>query len=142
MKLWFRKRGGAFWPEDQEAQEVARTYKHGDLVRVDLSRPRNPMHHRKGMALLRILFDNQDRHRNFNTFRTEIKIRLGCYDELVTAAGKIVYTPWRLDFAAMDQETFQTRFYGPLVQLALEDYFPEGATAAQVEAEVMRRIRF
>lgn len=142
MKVYLTKRGGGFWPADQEATDVARGYKHGALVQVDLKRARNPMHHRKGMALMRLLFENQDREANFDRFRTELKIRIGAYDEFITAAGELVYVPLKLDFASMDQDTFATRIYRPLTQLALTDYFPPGATEAQVEAEVMRRIRF
>ena len=139
MNIYLVKRGGALWAHDQDASQATKAWGNGEIVRAKISRPRNAKHHAKAMCLLRLLFENQDRHKEFNTFRTDIKIRLGCYDEFLTAEGRIVYVPWPLDFASMDQDTFSEEFYKPLVRLALRDYMPAGFTQDELETEMARR---
>jgi hypothetical protein len=139
LNLYLVKRGGALWAHDEEAARVVKSWGNGEVLRVKISRPRNAKHHNKAMALLRLLFENQDKHLEFNNFRTEVKIRLGCYDEFITADGKLVYVPWSLDFASMDQDTFAEEFYKPLTRLALRDFMPPGFTEEQLETEMARR---
>lgn len=139
MNLYLVKRGGALWAHDEDSGRAIKAWGNGEIVRAKISRPRNPKHHSKAMCLLKLLFENQDFHEEFNTFRTDIKVRLGCYDERIMADGRIVYEPWPLDFASMDQDTFSEQFYKPLTRLALRDFMPAGFTEQQLETEMARR---
>ena len=110
----------------------------GDLVYADLTKPRNPRHHRLVFALLQRVLENQDGLMTIEQLLQVVKIKLGRVDTLVDAAsGKVYYVPQSIAFASMDQGEFSV-FWTDLCRVVARDYFP-GMSPDQVAelAEMM-----
>lgn len=106
------------------AELRARKLRVGDLVHADLTKPRNPKHHRLVFALLKRVLDNQDGLQTIEQLLTVLKIKLGRVDTLVDAAsGRAYYVPQSIAFASMDQGEFSI-FWRDLCRVVARDYFP------------------
>lgn len=101
------------WPADlEESQKV----KVGSEVKV--SRARNPLFHRKGMALISMLYENQSTIENKEVFRKITIINCGYYDEVKNKDGVVVPIAHSLSFDNMDASTFE-KFYEALLDVAV-----------------------
>lgn len=106
------------------AELRARRLRVGDLVHADLTKPRNPKHHRLVFALLQKVLENMDGLQTIEQLLTIIKIKLGRVDTLVDASsGKAYYVPQSIAFASMDQTEFSV-LWRDLCRLVARDYFP------------------
>lgn len=113
------------------AELRARRLRVGDLVHAELTKPRNPKHHRLVFALLKKVLDNQDGLQTIDQLLTIIKIKLGRVDTVVDAAsGRAYYVPQSIAFASMDQGEFEI-LWRDLCRLVARDYFP-GMSPEQV----------
>lgn len=118
MKGYFRKVGGTLVPDDDETVEQLRKLKAGNVVLVDYRRPRNIKFHRKFMALVSLVYDNQETYSNREALLTELKLQVGHYKEHITLGGKIIYQPKSISFASMDEDEFSL-FYSRVVDVVL-----------------------
>jgi hypothetical protein len=108
-------------------------YAPGDIIRAELTKPRNPRHHRLVMALLQRVLANQDGLLTIDQLLTVVKIKLGrCVPYVDAGTGKVYYVVESIAFDAMDQAEFET-FWADLCKLIARDYFPT-LTAEQVAA--------
>lgn len=106
------------------AELRARRLRVGDLVHAELTKPRNPKHHRLVFALLQKVLENMDGLQTIEQLLTIIKIKLGRVDTLVDASsGKAYYVPQSIAFASMDQTEFSV-LWRDLCRLVARDYFP------------------
>lgn len=106
------------------AELRARRLRVGDLVHAELTKPRNPKHHRLVFALLKRILDNQDGLQTIPQLLTVLKIKLGWVETIVDAAtGRAYYVPESIAFASMDQGEFSV-FWRDLCRLVARDYFP------------------
>lgn len=106
------------------AQLRARRLRVGDLVHAELTKPRNPKHHRLVFALLQRVLENQDGLQTIEQLLTIVKIKLGRVDTVVDAAsGRAYYVPQSIAFASMDQGEFNV-FWKDLCRMVARDYFP------------------
>jgi hypothetical protein len=115
----------------------ARNYHVGDVLRADLSKPRNPKHHALVMALLQRVLENQDGLLTMNQLLTVVKIKLGRASPFIDAASSRTF--WVVDsisFDAMDQGEFEV-FWSDLCKLIAKDYFPGMAPALVSELATM-----
>lgn len=124
MRGYFKKIGGALVPDDDSTVDQLQKLKSGEVVRVEYKRPRNVQFHRKFMALVNLVFDNQDKYHNREDLLTELKLQVGHYQEHITLGGKIVFQPKSISFASMDEDEFST-FYSKVVDVVLR-YFLTG----------------
>lgn len=86
----------------------------GDEVRV--SRARNPLHHRKMFAILRMYFDNQSKYSNEDIARQILTIKAG-YVDWVDGADGVKYPfakSWAFD--KMGQEDF-SKMYDAIIEI-------------------------
>lgn len=83
----------------------------GSEYKADIKKARNVDHHRKGMRLVRDLFENQDGYESFEDLLTELKLQCGWYTHHVRLNGEIVYLPKSISFADMDQTEFEELYY-------------------------------
>lgn len=88
----------------------------GEEVRA--TRARNPAFHRKAMALIRMLFENQDTETREEVHRKITIINCGFYDEAANKEGVVVPIPRSLSFGAMSETEFQ-KFYSALLDVAV-----------------------
>ena len=64
----------------------------------DLRKARNPDHHRKGFALITLIFDSQEKYLTMEDLLIELKLMCGWYVEHVRSSGELVAAvgPFRL----------------------------------------------
>ncbi len=134
MEIDLIKREGAFIPSLDEDFEKAKTIRYGQIVRVKLTKPRNSLFHRKFMALMQFLFQNQERYKTLKDLIVEIKLKTGHYQEHVTLKGKIVYVPKSISFAKMDEHEFRI-FYSKTIDVCISSFL-EGMTVDEINQRV------
>lgn len=123
-ELWFLKTvDGLLRPSSDDDTEKLKRFRAGDVIRAEVVRPRNGQHHRKAMALLKLVFENQERYETFEDLLVEFKLRTGHYQEHLTVKGKVVYIPKSIAFANMDQDEF-SEWYGKAISCALKYFLP------------------
>lgn len=129
----FKKSGGALKPADPTAEAVLDKIKLGQLVAVDVRRPRNLAHHRKYWALLQVVVDNLDQPLTVDALHDLVKLRTGHVTPVRTKRG-IVEIPGSISFAAMDQTAFEN-FYDRAVAFLAAEVIP-GVGKETLAAEV------
>lgn len=134
MLGYFKKIGGALIPDDDATVDQLQKLKVGEVVRVEYKRPRNVKFHRKFMALVNLVFDNQEKYNNREALLTELKLQVGHYEEHITLGGKVVYQPKSISFASMDEDEF-TQFYSKVVDVVLR-YFLTGMDEDELNSMV------
>lgn len=98
----------------------------GNEYKIDARKARNPDHHKKGFALINLIFDSQEKYQTMEQLLTELKLKVGWYTEHVRLSGELVLIPKSISFADMDQTQFET-FYDRLIDVAIRDYGLEEA---------------
>lgn len=122
MQTVFRRTLTSLVPADEEAEELLRKIKVGSLVTVDVKRGRNLQHHRKFMALLRLVWKNQDHFNSVDEILGVFKHRIGHVDVVQTKYGE-VRLPKSISFANMDQTEFES-LYDRAVQFLITEVIP------------------
>lgn len=102
--------------------------------KCDLRKARNPDHHRKGFALITLIFDSQEKYLTMEDLLIELKLMCGWYVEHVRSSGELVYIPKSISFADMDQLEFET-FYDRVLDLAIGPRFNLGKPAIEFLGE-------
>lgn len=100
-------------------QRLARM-KAGDHLRIETARPRNPGHHRKLFALLRLVADNSDTYDTIEKALTAIKLVCGYADPLIhPVTGEFSMIPRSISYEGMDQDEFD-EFYNRAIDGVLQ----------------------
>jgi hypothetical protein len=137
--LHFRKDFGRLVPCDDAAAAMLAKIKHGDVVQIEVKRPRNIMHHRKFFALLNLVFANQDKYDQPEHLLAALKASVGHCDFLPGKDGMLVAVPKSIAFHKMDQTAFN-EFYDRCVDKIARHFLP-GVDSAALRAEVEELIR-
>lgn len=131
---------GGFEPasEHYAAMLRAKGFRRGDLVRAELTKPRNPRHHRLVFATLQRVLDNLDTAMTVEQLLTILKIKLGRAVPYVdSGTGRTYWVPESLAFDAMDESEFSV-FHRDLCRVIVRDYFPNWTPEQVAElAEMM-----
>ena len=102
---------GSLRPADEQAEVLIKRLWQGEIVEVEIRRPRNIKFHRKFWALMNIVWDNID-HDEYPTVEalvTRLKIDTG-HRETMLFDGVIAYIPKSINFASMDASQFDEFF--------------------------------
>jgi hypothetical protein len=99
------KKLGALYPADEKAEVLLRRLKLGEVVTVEIHQPRNIHFHRKLMAMLRIIFDNQETYKSVDDLLELCKLRTGHCHTVETKYGEVKITD-SISFASMDNVEF------------------------------------
>lgn len=70
-----------------------------------------------------LVFNNQDKYDTIESMVTEIKLRVGHYEEHMTVKGTLIYVPKSISFDEMDQLEFD-EFYSKAVNCCLKYFVP------------------
>ncbi len=108
-------------PADEPSQVEFEKLRVHSAYKCDLKKARNPDHHRKGFAIINLIFDSQERYLTMEAMLTELKLLTGWYTEHVRFNGELVYIPKSISFADMDQLEFET-FYDRVLDLAINKF--------------------
>lgn len=131
-------------PADQDAQDALRKVKLGDVVKVDMVRPRNVRHHRRFFAMLHVVWQACGDWPSVDDLLTELKFRVGLVDRqrvVDRATGEVlaeIVKPQSISFAAMDEEAFRA-FEDRCIKVICTDMVP-GLDDAVLREEVMRAV--
>ncbi len=113
-------------PTDKASEAVLDGYKAGDIVRVQISKPRNPKHHAKYWALLNLVHEGtavQDLYATTDKLHQAIKGALGYYSEVKLPDGTVFKVVDSIAYESMDQQAFE-EFYGKVLDLITTQIVP------------------
>ncbi len=134
MKAIFRKNLNRLVPHGTEAEEMLKKWKDGDLVTVDVKRPRNIAHHAKFFALLQLIYENQDYYKSVDEILTVFKFHIGHNKKIKTRNG-VIEEPLSISFAQMDQAGFDD-FYKKALDFVCAEIVP-GLDGGALEKELL-----
>lgn len=134
MKFLARKDLGHLTPVDTAGEEALRKLKFGDVVTVEVKKPRNGKHHRLYWALVGIVHHNQDRYETTEQLHSAIKIAAGHYELLTMPNGNEYKIPRSIAFDKMDQTEFSA-FYDRVCDLVAKHFLP-GVSVESLKTEV------
>jgi hypothetical protein len=97
---------GYLLPGDHDSEQHFKKFKVGDVFEAKVVRKRNGLHHRLGMAILRLVFDSQERYTVFEQFMIEVKILTGYVDTHISTDGVMYKIPRSIAFDRMDELAF------------------------------------
>lgn len=136
MKIWMQRGLRGLEAHDDMGVEVLRRLKQGATVQVEITKPRNILHHRKFFALLNLVWSTSGEWKNVDALLDDLKKRMGFYEELGeltdSATGEIVKVVKlkSIAFARMDQLMFDSFYEQALRELC--------AMAGGIEFDVLR----
>ena len=123
----------ALYAVDASGEAVMRSIAQGEIVGIEIRRPRNVQFHRKLFAMLSIILENQDYYRSIDDLLDVCKIRCGHYRVVETKLGQVLI-PSSISFAAMDEVAF-AEFYDKAVAWVATEVIP-GLERHDVDEEV------
>ncbi len=120
-----QKSYGALRPADERAEEEFRKIKAGDLVMVDVKRPRNLAFHRKYFGLLDLVLNAlpEGTYGNVDQLHEGLKLALGYRTPIKLLDGTDAYLPGSISFAKMSQAEFE-RFYDDVCNFLCKNFLP------------------
>ena len=133
--LLVKEKGGRLAPADSISFESISAIGNGEYLTAKLTRPRNVKHHRKFFALLKIVFEAQDRYPTTNHLLHAIKIGVKHYDLVHLTKNHTVIETRSISFASMAQDEFE-EFYDKVVNLIVTQILP-GVDSAELERQVL-----
>lgn len=134
-KLWLKCTLAGFVPADNEALEIKRKYKIGELYSATIVKPRSGPAHRLCFALLSLTFANQDVYTDARKFRRALAWEVGHVDEVMLSSGEVVKFPRSLSYDDVDQVEFQVLFPKLMTVCA---HLLHDMNLQELEAEVSR----
>jgi len=131
-----QKHLGSLRPTDSAGEDALRKIGNGEVVSIELKRPRNVKHHRLFWALMTIVHENMDeaRYPTVEDLVAAIKIAAGLRTRIVLPSGDVGFIPGSIAFHKMDQAAFSD-FYDRVCDLIAKHFLP-GVTSDQLRAEV------
>ena len=87
--------------------EVFRKLKKNKPLKFKVTQERNYKFHKKFMALVNMVFENQDRYTDITNLRYDLTIESGFFKEHIDFNGEIKRTAESISFANMDEMQFQ-----------------------------------
>jgi len=121
---FFRKELGGLRPEGDTATAVLGKIKLGDVVKVEIKRPRNLAHHRKFWALMNLVFENQEHYESVENMVAAMKTAVGHCDFMPSKDGNtMIAIPKSIAFHKMDQTEFET-FYENCLNVIAKHFIP------------------
>jgi hypothetical protein len=123
-------------PTDEAGEDALRKIGNGELVQVEIKKPRNIRHHRLFWALMTVVWQNldQDRYPTVEDLAAAIKIAAGLRTRIELPNGDVGFIPGSIAFHKMDQTEF-SEFYERVCDLIAKHFLP-GVTSEELKGEV------
>ena len=124
-----KQHNNSYLPEMDDDYDKMKRIKVGQTVCFDWSVPRNPLFHRKYMALLNIVCQNMseekaERYGTTEKLRKDIMYRTGRYDIEERFDGVLNWNAHSISFGSMKEEEFE-KLYNEAFDIILKYYIPE-----------------
>lgn len=123
-------------PVDELGEAALRKLGHGEIVSIEIKRPRNIKHHRMFWALMGLVHDNLD-HERYPTVEdlvAAVKINAGLRTRIELPNGETGFIPGSISFHKMDQDEF-SKFYERVCDLIARHFLP-GVNTDDLRREV------
>lgn len=112
-----------FAPVDPVSAELIEAMANGEMVTATIRRTRNSGHHRKFFALVKVVYEAQDRYATQEQLLNVLKMAVGHGELMEVVKGKPMFIPASISFAKMDQTAFE-QFYNKVVDVVLSKILP------------------
>lgn len=107
MKIRVIKGGNlALHPSLPEDEDIVRKWPTGDILEVEIKRPRNARFHRKYWALIGMAYQNQEEFENKEHFRMAVQIAAGHCETFLDLDGNVTHRPRSIAFESCDEDQF------------------------------------
>lgn len=150
MIIYLRKLYDTFAPADQQSADKIEKLKMNQLVKCEITQPRNLAFHRKYFALLNLGFDafnpNSMKYKglevakNFDAFREDTLIQAGFFTATFNIDGSCKPKAKSISFANMNDEEFEN-MYNETINILLEKVLVN-YTRDDLDAVVDKLLRF
>jgi len=137
-KFLARKEFGRLVPADDAGEEALRKWKHGDVLTIEVKKPRNGNHHKLYWALVSLVYRNQSHYESPQVVHSALKLATGHYDLITSKSGQEYKVPKSTSFESMDQTEF-SEYYDRVCDVIAQHFLP-GVTASELKAEVEQMI--
>lgn len=136
MKFLAAKQLGALRPVDQAGEDALRKLGQGQLVEIEIRRPRNIKWHRLYWALVTLVWDNSDtdRYPTAEDLHAAIKIAAGLRTRIELPDGTVGFIPGSIAFHKMSEDDFAV-FFDRVCTLVARHFLP-GVTNEDLRREV------
>jgi hypothetical protein len=123
-------------PADELGEAALRKIGHGEVLSVEIKRPRNGKHHRLFWALMGLVHDNidQERYPTVEDLVAAVKISAGLRTRIELPNGEVGFIPGSIAFHKMDQDEF-SKFYDRVCDLIAKHFLP-GVNTNDLRREV------
>jgi len=98
--------------------EKSRKHALHDIITFEYKQQRNLKFHRKFMALINLMYQNQDVTNHFEAFRRWAVISAGYFTIVQFPDGTSEKIPESISFSKMDEERFE-KLYNDMIQVAI-----------------------
>ncbi len=121
---------------DEAGEDALRKLGQGELVQVEIKKPRNIRHHRMFWALMSLIWENKEREQypTVEDVAAAVKIAAGLRTRIYMPDGQLAFIPGSIAFHNMDQTEFSTFYEGVCDVVA--KYFLPGVTREELKREV------
>jgi len=109
-EIHLKKINGILAPADEAAIEIISKMRHGQVIRVKYSFPRNYENHKRFFAFIETTFDIQDHFDNAKHYRKWIIMKSGHFNIITAPNGYQIFDADSIAFDKMDEETFRSMF--------------------------------
>lgn len=127
---------GSLRPVDVGGEDALRKIGQGELVTIEIKRPRNARFHRKYWALVTLVWENSDtdRYPSAEDLHSAIKIAAGLRTRIELPDGTVGFIPGSIAFHKMTQDDFSA-FFDRVCDLVCKHFLP-GVSNEELRAEI------
>lgn len=130
MEMFMVKNLGKLYPADQSEAEKMNGIQSDKILKVKVTNTRNYQNHKRFFALMKIVFENQDKYPSLEQMRKEIIMRTGRYVAHHHLTGAVSYSAESIAFDKMDESEFN-QLFSDTIDVALK-YFCKNMTEEQL----------
>jgi hypothetical protein len=103
--------------------EYIKKLKQGEIYFFEVKRERNIKFHRKFFALIRMVYQNQEHYSFEDELRADLLIDAGYFKTIVSIYGEERKEALSINFASMDQDTFDKMYSDVLDNIVKHFHF-------------------
>lgn len=122
MRILVARKLTGLYPVDEAGEAAVRKIGLGEIVSIDLKRPRNIKFHAKFFAMLNIILQNQEHYKSIDDLLEICKLRTGHCHTVQTTSGEVKITD-SISFASMDENSFAD-FYDRACAWVIDEVIP------------------
>ncbi len=127
--LYLRKVGNGFVPDTEKDHEACKRFRMGQVVKAEVTVPRNLAFFRKWWALVQVGFElweetgvraqwkGEEVRPDFERFRKDVTILAGFGRPVVNLNGEVRYEAESISFGGMDEERFEALYTATLTTI-------------------------